>query len=106
MLRAFSFASLELKPFLEKVSLTTNWYLFIINFLDPNFEHIGHPEYFLDGLGQLRTTWCGKSWIDHYGDIGLKTRCAASDEYNKQRGKSGHSRARKIIRYFMSLKEF
>ncbi|CBY30880.1 unnamed protein product [Oikopleura dioica] len=64
--------------------------------MDPNFEHIGHPEYFLDGLGQLRTTWCGKSWIDHYADHGLKTRCAQSEEYKKQRGKSGESRAQII----------
>ena len=72
--------------------------------LDPNFEHIGHPEYFLDGIGQLRVTWCGKSWIDHFGDAGLKTRCAQSEEYKKQRGKTGDARARKIsgLNFFSS----
>ena len=60
----------------------------------------------MDGLGQLRTTWCGKSWIDHYGDLGLKTRCAQSDEYNKQRGKSGEARTREILQFMVVLLQF
>lgn len=55
--------------------------------MDPNFENIAHPEYFMDGIGTLRTTWCRRSYIDH-----IQTGCGESDVYMAHRGKTGESR--------------